>query len=302
MLVDGVGYVGHLGAGRPGILDHRVEHLGGDDNRLFGLDTLLDEPGLDARNLLLGHLDAQVAPGYHHAVCGFEYFVDVVHALLVLDFGDNLDRTFILVEDGLDVEHILFAAHERVGNEVNLLFDGIADVADVALGERGEVDAHARHVDTLAGSQFAVVERLAQQFVILFAAYDKLEFAIVDEDVAAHLQILGEVGVAYPDVSVTGEGPFAAGNAHEVARGKRQIATLGQCGGTHLGSFGIHQDGYLVGDGAHVVDDFAESLFLQVGRVHANDIHAVVVELFDEVDIATRVGYGCYYFRVFGHS
>ena len=302
VLVDGVGDIGHLGAGRPGILDHRVEHLGGDDNRLLGLDTLLDKTGLYAGNLLLRHLDAQVATGHHHAVCRFEYLVDVVDTLLVLDFGNNLDGTFVLVENGLYVKYILFAAHEGVGDKVDVLLDGIVNVANVALGERGEVDAHARHVDTLAGPQLAIIERFAQQVAVLFTPYYKFKFAVVDENMAAFVEVLGKEGIVDPDIPVAGEGALPAGNAHEIAGRELQVAVACESRGAHLGTLGVHQDGYFVGDGTHVVDDFAESLFLQVGRVHAHDIHAVVVELLDKVDVATRVGDSGYYFGVFGHS
>ena len=64
---------------------------------------------------------------------GFEYLVDIIHTLLILYLGDNLDGAFVLVEYSLYIENILFAAYERVSDEVDILFNGIADIANVFL-------------------------------------------------------------------------------------------------------------------------------------------------------------------------
>ena len=89
--VDRVGDVRDLRAGGPRVVDHALEHLRGHDDGLVGADGLVHESALDARDALLGHFDAQVAAGHHDAVGRFEDFVDVVHALLVLDFRNDAD-------------------------------------------------------------------------------------------------------------------------------------------------------------------------------------------------------------------
>ena len=130
----GVGDIGHLGAGRAGIVDHRVQHLCGYDDRLLGLHALADEHTLDAGDLLRRDLDTEVATGHHHAIGGFENLVDVVHALLVLDLSNDLDGTLVRVEDLLDIQHVPLATDEGVSNEVQPIGDGPFDVAPVLFG------------------------------------------------------------------------------------------------------------------------------------------------------------------------
>src|SRR6202161_1474914 len=74
------GHVGDLGPGRPGRVDHRLEHLSGHDDRAGPLPGELDRQGLHGGHLLERELDAEVAAGHHDAVEG-------VH-----DVGQELDR------------------------------------------------------------------------------------------------------------------------------------------------------------------------------------------------------------------
>ena len=87
---DGVGHVGHLRPGGPGVAHHGVQHLGGGDDGLARLEALSDHLLLQDGHLGGGDLHPQVAPGHHDAVGGGQDLVHVVHALLVLDLGDNL--------------------------------------------------------------------------------------------------------------------------------------------------------------------------------------------------------------------
>ena len=63
-----VGHVRRLGPGRPGVLDHRLEHLGRDDHRLGRFPASLHGPLLHQRHLLQRHLHAEVAAGHHDPV------------------------------------------------------------------------------------------------------------------------------------------------------------------------------------------------------------------------------------------
>ena len=54
----------------PRVLDHRVEHLGGDDDRLGVLPAQLHGALLHQRHLVQRQLDAEVAAGDHDAVEG----------------------------------------------------------------------------------------------------------------------------------------------------------------------------------------------------------------------------------------
>ena len=84
----------------------------------------------------MGNFYSQIASRDHYPIGGFEYLVDIIHTLLILYLGDNLDGAFVLVEDSLYIENILFAAYERVSDEVDILFNGIVDIANVFFRER----------------------------------------------------------------------------------------------------------------------------------------------------------------------
>ena len=136
MLINGVGDVDKFGTGRPGIFYHRVQHLCRYDYRFLGLYTFFNQSSLYAGDFFLGNFYSQIASRDHYPISGFEYLVDIIHTLLILYFGDNLDRAFVLVEYSLYIENILFAAYERVSDEVDILFNGIVDIANVFFCER----------------------------------------------------------------------------------------------------------------------------------------------------------------------
>ena len=129
-----------------------MKHLCSHNHRLAGQDTFANQDTLNARNTLLSHLDTQVATCHHHAIGHLQNLVDIIHTLLVLNLGDNLDVAVSSIENLLDVENILFIANKRVGNEVNILLYGVLNVHAVLLRQRGEVDAYTRYVDTLAAT------------------------------------------------------------------------------------------------------------------------------------------------------
>ena len=296
-VVDGIGDVGHLGAGGARVVDHRVEHLGGHDDGFLGQDTLADEDTLNAGDALLRHLDAQVATGYHHAVGHFEDFVDIVHALLVLYLGDDADVAALRVENLADVQDVLAVAHEGVGDEVDVAVDGIVDVAAVALGQRRQVDAHAGHVDTLPAAQGGLVLHLAEQGAGGLAHYGQLQVAVVDEDVDASIDVAHKVGIADGDALAGGLTRGVADNLHTVAR--MEVDGLRRHGGTHLGALGVHQDGDAVGDGARVVDELVQPLEVQMRGIEADDVHPGLKELAYKIHLATLVGDGGYNLGLF---
>ena len=81
---DGVCDVGGFRAGRAGVLDHGVEHLGGHDDGLGVLAGDLDGALLHERHLLQRHLDAEVTAGDHDGVEGEDDRFEGVDGLRLL--------------------------------------------------------------------------------------------------------------------------------------------------------------------------------------------------------------------------
>ena len=84
-----VGDVGRLSPGRARRRDHRLEHLGGDDDGLGVAASGLDDLLLQHRDVLERHLDAQVTARHHDAVERGDDLVDVLDRLRLLDLGDD---------------------------------------------------------------------------------------------------------------------------------------------------------------------------------------------------------------------
>ena len=116
-----------------GLLIMVWEHLRGHDDGLLLHHTFVDNLALDAGNALDGHLDAEVAARNHHTVGRIDDLIDVVHAFLVLNLRDDLDVAAVGVENVLNSLHVGGAAHEGVGDKVNIFLDGEENVLFVAL-------------------------------------------------------------------------------------------------------------------------------------------------------------------------
>ena len=84
-----VGDIADFGARRPRVALHRVEHLGGGDDRFAAGDGGADDALLDGRTLAHVHLDAEVAARHHDAVGGADDARDVVDAVAVFNLGDD---------------------------------------------------------------------------------------------------------------------------------------------------------------------------------------------------------------------
>ena len=65
---NGVGHIAHFGAGGSRAGGHRIQHLGGRDDRNAQAVGFLDQFLLQKRDLLRWHLHPQVPSGDHHAI------------------------------------------------------------------------------------------------------------------------------------------------------------------------------------------------------------------------------------------
>eukprot|EP00964_Phaeocystis_antarctica_P006359 scaffold3454_cov68-Phaeocystis_antarctica.AAC.1 len=133
----GVGHVAHLGARGARVEGHRLEHLRRTDDRLARAVALCDHHLLRDEDLLRGDLDAEVAARHHDAVRLLEDGVEVAHALVVLDLGDDLDA---LARGGVGrhqarahLLHVARLADERGEDHVDALLHAELQVGLVLL-------------------------------------------------------------------------------------------------------------------------------------------------------------------------
>ena len=157
-VVNGVGHVGGLGPGGTGVLHHGVQHLGGGDHLLARQIRLLDQFLLQHGHVLQGDLHAHVAPGHHDAVHHPEDLVDVLHALHVLNLGDDVHGVaVVLFQNVADLQDVLGGAGKGGGDVVEAVFDAEDDVGAVLLADKGHGQLGAGHVDALVVGDPAAV-------------------------------------------------------------------------------------------------------------------------------------------------
>ncbi|MEI9998298.1 MAG: hypothetical protein WDO13_03580 [Verrucomicrobiota bacterium] len=100
---------------------------GRDDDRLDRLQAQVDGAALDDGQLLVGHLDAEVAAGDHQAVAGGDDFLEVLDRDLVLDLGHDAHAAVALLDPLAQQLDVGGAAHEGHGDEVHLALEGQLD-------------------------------------------------------------------------------------------------------------------------------------------------------------------------------
>lgn len=292
---DGIGDIADFGTGRTRILDHGMEHLGSDDDGLVTLHTFTNQHALNAGDFLLCHLDTQVATSDHDTVGHIEDFIDVIHALLVLNFGDDFHIAVMCIEDGLHIEDILLGTNEGMGHEIDVFGACEFEVMTVFFRQRRKIDADTGDIDGFTLAEFAMVGRFGNEDIVAFIDDGESDLAIVNEDGAADGNIGDEIGVVHRDTLVGSDTAGITDHFHAVTGFENQEtirAALGENGGSDFGAFGVDEDGDLFADGTHVGDQMANAIVGQVGGVHTDYIEAAVVEIADKIDVTALVADG----------
>ena len=146
---DGVSHVADLGPGGAGAAGHRIEHLGGGDDRDAQAVGLANQFFLQQRNFFGRHLDAQIAPGDHHAVAEGQDGIDGINRLEFLDFGHHRRSATVAANQIPDLLHVRGIAHEAEGDPVDLLLQAKGEVTAIFRGESPDGELHIGEVDPL---------------------------------------------------------------------------------------------------------------------------------------------------------
>jgi hypothetical protein len=292
---DGVGDVCHLRTGRQRVVAHRLQHLRGANAKLAGDVALGDHHLLGEGDLLGGDLHAEVAASDHDAVGVLEDIVEVAHALLVLNLGDDLDVfTAVFVEELSNHLDVVAALDEGHGDVVHLVHAGeFLDVFDVLLLEDVELDLDAGQVTVLALAEFLGVDDFALE-VLLVDDLDNLDDdgSIGEEQAVAGLDALAQLGVGAANLRLLGGlvtlplGVLvgAGGVDDDVLAGfELDGLVVLEHGGANLGTLGVEEDGavrlLLLADLAEAIEDTLVRLVIAVREVEARHAHARVDQL-----------------------
>ena len=295
-LVNGTRHVAHLGARRTRALDHRIEHLSGDNHRTLGADALLDDTPLGIGNRLGGKLHAQVAARHHDAVRRFDDLVDIVQPLLVLDLRNDLDFAAVGIENLLHGLYVLGAAHERVCDEIHVVLHGPLDKPAVFLRHRRQVDRHRRHVDALARTHGAAHDEFADQLLGGLFHNTDLQLAIGDEHPRPDGYVIHDVGDVHVN-HLAGRLVAAVRAAHgdTVARPEIDAVTVfvGDRRDTDFGALRIYHDRDGRINAVYGLDNMRSALFRDMRRIDTNHVHTGIEKVFHELFGATEIRHCC---------
>ena len=276
-VVDGICHVGDLGTGGAGVHDHAVQHLSSGDDGLAKGEGALDDVLLDAGQLGKVDLNAQITAGHHDGIGSSQNAVDVVHALTVLDLGDDADVGIVLVEQVADVVHILRGAHEGSSDEVEALLCAEDDVIAVTLAHIRHGQVHAGYIDALLVLDLAVVQHFADDVRIVHGDDLQLDQAVVQHDGAAGLHVLRQV--------LIGNGADLLGALHIPGGQGEGLACFQHFGAVlevlqaDLGALGVQQGSdrlaQLFTDGLQLFKAAQMLLVRAVGKIKTGNVHAV---------------------------
>ena len=293
-VVDGICHVRDLGAGGAGIHDHAVQHLGSGDDGLAKGEGAVDDGLLDAGQLGEVDLHAQIATGHHHGVGSGQNAVDVVHALAVLDLGDDANVGVVLVQQVADVVHVLCGAHEGSGDEVKALLDAEDDVVLIALAHIRHGQMHAGHVDALLVLDLAVVQHLADDVGVVHGLDLQLDEAVVQHDGAAGLHVLRQVLIG-DGADLLGALHLAGGQGEGLA-GFQHFGAVLEVAQADLGALGVqqgsHRQAQFLADGLQLFKAAQVLLVGAVGKIETGNIHAVGDQLAQDALLIGRRAQG----------
>ena len=199
-IIDGVGHVRGLGPGGPGVLHHGIQHLGGGDHLLAGQVGFFNQLLLQHRHILEGDLHPHVAPGHHNAIGNPQDFINVFHALHILNLSDDVDGVaFILFQYAADFQNILCCTGKGGGDEVEPVFNAENNVRTVPLTDKGHGELGPGHIDALVVGDPPPVDHGTDNIRLGNVLGAHLHQAIVNEHPGLGLQVAGQALVADGD-------------------------------------------------------------------------------------------------------
>ncbi len=280
-VVDGVRDVRDLGARGARVADHRVEHLRRGDDGLVGRVALGDDGLLHVRHELGRDLDAEVAAGDHDAVRRLEDVIEVLDAERALDLGEDAHvLAAVLVAELADLAHGRAVADEGGRDVVDALLEAEEDVLAVALRDGGQADVHVGNVHALVLADLTGVVHHAVHVLAVDVLHLELDDAVVDQDLGAGLDLMGQVHVIEGDVARGAEEVLRRGRGGDddlVAGGDGDLLMTLEQARADLGALGVEQDAHrgveLARDAPDALDAPMVLVVRAMGEVEAGDVH-----------------------------
>ena len=280
-----IGDVGGLRTSGPGVLDHRLEHLGGHDHRLGVLAGDLNGPLLHQWHFLQRQFHPEITPGDHDRVKGPHYRFEGVDGFGLLQFGDHRNPATDPVHDRMDQLDVGRRAHKRQGDQVHAQVQCELQIGNVLLGQRRNRDCHARHRQPFVVADGSALGDGAHHVGSVDVLNDQSDLAVVDQQSVTGSSVARQLLVGGGDPIV---GAFALldGDANRLAVGPERFS-VGESAQADLRSLqvGQYSDGTAGGFRGATYPPIGGLVvgIVAVAEVQAGDIHSRLDQGFHHV-------------------
>ena len=178
-----ISYVGNFRSGRNRTGNHGLQHLCCGDADFAGLLASLDETLLNTWETFKIHFHPHVPTGNHDTVRQFEYFLEVLNALHVFDFADNLNLpSAVGIKEMTEITHILCFPDKGCRDIVYILFNAIQNIRLIHRTEILHIQANLRNINPLVVADSSPIVNGADDICICSFLYRHPNLTVIDEN------------------------------------------------------------------------------------------------------------------------
>src|ERR1035438_7224403 len=123
--------------------------------------TGFDDAALDDGQFLVWNFDAEIAARHHDTVGLLDDFLEVLHGLLVFNFGDDKWARFAFLKKLLQLKQIAGFANEGKRDKIHADFEAEHHVPDVLGREGRQADLDAGQINVAPAAEFSLCENFA---------------------------------------------------------------------------------------------------------------------------------------------
>ena len=251
------------------------------------------------RDLLEGYLYAHVTSRDHDTVSSFEYLVDVLNAVCILDLGDNANiEPAEALSEFSEVVYISRRTDKACGDEVESHFRAELEVVHVSLAEIGHRELNSGNVDTLVVGELSAVDNAADDIGLGDLFCNELNNTVVDEYTSTDADVARELAEA--DASDLGSaGNVLSSESICVAVMNLNRLIIDKFAETYLRALCIEQsrngEVELLSEALYLAEALLMGLVVAVGKVKASNVHACEHELAHNIFVICSRTYSAYY-------
>src|SRR5262245_48209595 len=147
--------MGSFGARWAWILDHRAQHLCGRDHGFAQNIRLPDHHLLHRGNLFWRDFESEVPARHHDPVDLFQNSVDMIEGFMLLDLGDDRNRSAASFHFTPGIDDIVAIANEGEGNHINFVLNAESKVLFVAARQSAKVETALGKMNALVRAENA---------------------------------------------------------------------------------------------------------------------------------------------------